>query len=120
MTKNRNANVVNHLNWDRCQSWNGVCAQLRPEIARIAEMCFARITVTHKVTAGLRASLSWDLLGMLLEREFDDVTPPSFFVPILRPIYLAGHFPCGWTGSKLDTDWSSSVATLPFGEVLIY
>ena len=120
MTKNRHADVVNRLNWDRCQGWNSVCADLRPEIAKIIEACFQRVRETHKVTTDLQGTMSWDMLGILLEREFEDVTPPAFYMPVLLPIYQAGHLPCGWTGPKLDTDWSSGSAQLPAGEVLIY
>lgn len=120
MTKNRHAGVVNRLNWDRCQGWNAVCAELRPEIAKIIEVCFQRVRETHKLTPDLQGAMSWDLLGMLLEREFEDVTPPAFYLPVLFPIYTAGHLPCGWTGPKLDTYWSAGSAPLPAGEVLIY
>jgi hypothetical protein len=120
MTKNRTAGVVNRLNWHRCQEWNPVCAALRPETERIIGTCFQRISETNNVTAELRNSMSWDLLIILLEQEFDDVTAPFFYIPVLLPIYLAGHLPCGWTGVKLDTDWSSGSAPLPEGEVLIY
>jgi len=120
MTKNRNADVVNRLNWDRCQGWNAVCAALRPEIGKMIETCFLRVRETHEVTTDLQNTMSWDMLGILLEREFDDVTPPAFYMPVLLPIYQAGHLPCGWTGSKLDTYWSSGSAPLPPGEILIY
>jgi hypothetical protein len=120
MTKNRHSDVVNRLNWDRCQSWNTVCATLRPEIAKIVEVGLARVRETHEVTADLQGTVSWDMLGILLEREFDDVTPPAFYLPILFPIYQAGHVPCGWTGPKLETDWPAGSAPLPEGEILIY
>lgn len=120
MTKNRNANVVDRLNWDRGQEWNVVCAALRPEIATIIESSFHRVRETHRVTTNLQNSMSWDMLGILLEREFEDVTPPSFYIPSLLPIYRAGHLPCGWTGSALDTCWSSGSAPLPVGEIMVF
>lgn len=120
MMKNRHVDVVNRLNWDRFQNWNTVCAELRPEIGKIAAACEARLVGRHKWTTDLQGSISWDILCILLEREFEDVTQPAFYLPTLFPIYLAGHFPCGWTGPKLDTDWSSGSAPLPTGEVLIY
>jgi hypothetical protein len=56
----------------------------------------------------------------LLEREFEDVVAPPFCVPVLLPIYRAGHFPCSWTGPTPDTDWSAGRQPLPSGDVLIY
>jgi hypothetical protein len=120
MTKNRNADVVNRLNWDRFQNWNAVCAALRPEIAKMIDACFISMPQIYKVTNDLQATISWDMLGILVEREFDDVSAPAFYIPVLLPIYQAGHLPCGWTGPKLDTYWSSGSAPLPAGEILIY
>jgi hypothetical protein len=120
MTKNRLAEVVNRLNWDRCQEWNGVCAALRPEIAKIVQASIERTHQTNGETTDLQGTMSWDILGILLEREFDDLTPPVFYLPVLLPIYEAGHLPCGWTGPKVDTGWSAGSAPLPVGEVLIY
>jgi hypothetical protein len=120
MTNNRNSGRVNELNWGRYQYWNETCEELYPHLAQIAEATLARVASTLSVTKRLHDSLTWDLLGTLLEREFEDVVSPLFYVPILLPIYQAGHFPCGWTGAKLDTDWSAARDPLPAGEVLIY
>jgi hypothetical protein len=59
-------------------------------------------------------------LAILLEREFDDVVAPLFSLPVLYPIYRAGHFPCGWSGPKLDTHWSAGRKPIPTGEIYIY
>jgi hypothetical protein len=74
----------------------------------------------RKVPDDFKSSVSWDLLGTLLECEFGDVTPGCFYLSRLLPIYRAGHFPCGWTGPKLDTDWAVGDKPLPDGEILIY
>jgi len=120
MTNNRNAGRVNELNWDRFQEWNPTCESLYPAIAQITGDAVARASSTRKVSDHFRHSLSWDVLGILLEREFEDVIPPFFYLPRLLPIYRAGHFPCGWTGPELDTYWSASREPIPKGEILIY
>jgi len=84
------------------------------------EDSFHSLPKTCKVTSDLQATISWDILGILVEREFDDVTAPAFYIPVLLPVYQAGHLPCGWTGPKLDTYWSSGSAPLPKGEILIH
>jgi hypothetical protein len=120
MTSNRNAGLVNELNWGRFQYWNETCEELYPHLAQIGEATFARVAKSRTTTKHLYNSLRWDLLGTLLEREFEDVVAPQFYVPVLLPIYRAGHFPCGWTGPTLDTYWSGSRAPLPAGAVLIH
>ena len=120
MTNNRQAGRVNELNWDRFQQWNPTCASLRPEVLQITKQAAERVGGTRRVTEDFRNSVSWDLLGILLEREFEDVVAPLFSLPVLYPIYRAGHFPCGWTGTKLDTYWSASRDPMPSGEILIY
>ncbi len=120
MTKNRNVDVVNRLSWDRYQSWNPTCECLYPDLAQITGEVVARLKDTRKVPDDFGGCMSWDLLCILLEREFEDVTPGSFYLPCLLPIYRAGHFPCGWTGPKLDTDWSSGSEPLPDGEILLF
>ncbi|MDB6029635.1 MAG: hypothetical protein JWM68_5858 [Verrucomicrobiales bacterium] len=120
MTHNRDVNRANELNWHRFQEWNPICEILRPEVLHITEKAIARVASTRKVPDQFRHSVSWDLLHILLEREFEDVMPPFFYVPVLWPIYGSGHFPCAWTGPQLDTDWSASRKPIPDGEVLIY
>lgn len=120
MTNNRRAGRVNELNWDRFQQWNPTCASLRPEVLRITEDAVERVGRTREITRDFRNSVSSDLLGILLEREFEDVVAPLFCLPVLHPIYCAGHFPCGWTGPELDTYWSAGRDPIPNGEILIY
>jgi len=120
MTNNRRAGQVNELNWDRFQQWNPTCATLRPEVLQITERTVERVGKARRVTDDFKNSVSWDLLGILLEREFDDVVAPLFALPVLYPIYRAGHFPCGWSGPKLDTYWSAGREPIPSGEIFLY
>ena len=119
MTKNRHAGKVNQLNWNRGQQWNPICAILRPEILLITESAIQRIGSIRKMTDDFRNSVAWDLLAILIEKEFEDVTSPFFALPKLYPIYQKGHFPCGWTGIELDTNWSSSDTPIPDEQILI-
>jgi hypothetical protein len=120
MMNNRRAGRVNELNWERFQEWNPTCATLQPEVLRITQVAAERVGKTRKVTEHFNNSVSWDLLGLLLEREFEDIVAPLFVLPALYPIYQAGHFPCGWTGPKLDTSWSAGREPIPDGEILIF
>jgi hypothetical protein len=120
MTHNRNYGLVNELNWDRYQSWNPTVQGLRPDLALITQAAIGRSSGARKVPDYFGHSIRWDLLGILLEREFEDVKPAFFYLPRLLPIYRAGHFPCGWTGPKLDEYWSASREPIPPGDILIF
>lgn len=120
MTKNRAADKITALDWHRSQTWNVVCAELRPQILEIVRSAVGQIAASRKVTEDFAPSVSWDLLGVLIEVEFSDIFPPSFYLPRIYPVYREGHFPCGWTGSKLDTDWSSGDDPLPDAQILVY
>jgi hypothetical protein len=50
-------------------------------------------------------SIKWDILGICLEAEFKDAVAPGFYLLDLFPVYMQGHFPCGWDGNKLETTW---------------
>jgi hypothetical protein len=120
MIQNRIAGRVNELNWDRYQEWNPVATELRREAHRIRDVAVNHLSSARRITKDFEGSLSWDIIHILLEQEFEDVVAPLFYIPVLLPIYQAGHFPCGWTGPTLDTYWSSSREPIPPGEVLIY
>jgi len=120
MLNNRRAGKVNQIDWDRFQQWNPTCTSLRPEITQVTEGVAERLGRTLKITEGFHNSVFWDLLSMLLEREFEDIVAPLFSLPVLLPIYRAGHFPCGWTGPRLDTYWSAKEDPIPEATIFIY
>jgi hypothetical protein len=120
MCNNRSAGCVNEIDWHRAQTWNPTCEIVCPKVIAIANAAVERVAATRRVTDAFRNSVRWDLQAMVLEMEFADILPPVFHYSRLLPIYRAGHFPCGWTGPKLDTDWSSSRKPVPHGEILVY
>jgi hypothetical protein len=120
MAKNRSAGLMHKLDWHRAQTWNPTCEVVRPQVDSIADEAVRRVASERRVTDAFRNCVRWDLQAMVLEMEFADVLPPVFHYPRLLPIYRAGHFPCGWSGPKLDTYWSSSQKPMPNGEILIY
>ena len=120
MANNRSYCSVNELDWYRAQTWNPACEEVSPQVDAIADAAVDHVATTRRITEAFRNCVQWDLQGMLLEIEFSDIQPPVFHYPRLLPIYRAGHFPCGWTGPKLDTYWSASRKPMPDGEVLVY
>uniref|UniRef100_UPI0013ECCBDE hypothetical protein n=1 Tax=Aquisphaera insulae TaxID=2712864 RepID=UPI0013ECCBDE len=102
---NTNYRSVNSRDWHRAQGWNPLVAEVRlvlkPLFGHIEEIG-SRLSLPpdafyHQVT--------WDLIGIATETEYADVITPLFNVPVLVPWYQIGHFPCGWDGPVLDTDW---------------
>jgi hypothetical protein len=120
MANNRSAGRMHELDWHRAQTWNPTCEMVRPQVDAIADEALRRVATTRRVTDAFRNCVRWDLQAMVLEMEFADVLPPVFHYPRLFPIYCAGHFPCGWTGPRLDTYWSSSRKPMPHGQILVY
>ena len=120
MSKNRSSESVRERDWDRSETWNPTCAVVRPQVMAIADEAVGRVATVRQVNDAFRGCVRWDFLAMVLEMEFADILPPVFHYPCLLPIYRAGHFPCGWTGPKLDTYWSASKEPMPRGEILIY
>jgi len=120
MANNRTSDRIFELDWHRAQSWNPTCELVRPNVDAITSKAVLRLAATRRVTDTFRNCVRWDFQAMVLEMEFADICPPLFHYPRLMPIYRGGHFPCGWTGPKLDTYWSSSREPMPHGEILVY
>ena len=103
---NVNYDAVNTRDWHRAQSWNPLVDEvkqiLKPLFDRIRELG-TRLSLPEKA---FYHRVTWDLVGIATETEYADVSPPLFNVPVLAPWYRAGHFPCGWDGPVLDTDWN--------------
>ena len=82
---------------ERLQFWNG----LVDEVKEISQPLVGR-----KIAAAIRENnlpeifsiqVNYDIIGVCMEAEFADVSPPGFFTS-LGDWYVRGHFPCGWWG----------------------
>ncbi|HXE42593.1 MAG TPA: hypothetical protein VN516_06175 [Candidatus Baltobacteraceae bacterium] len=96
--KNEMAQQITLKNYERSIEWNAIAAELRPQIVALAES----VANKFNLNKNFKNSFSWDLIMLCRETEFSDLMEPYFFVPRLLPIYMAGHFPCGWTGPYVD------------------
>jgi hypothetical protein len=113
---NRLRREARSRNYDRIIKHNQIVDDLK------ANSVFRKIIdmvphVDSKTGNVLRSSCEWDILSICLEVEYGDLVPPLVFVPYLLPVYKAGHFPCGWSGPKLETGWDGS---LPEFDLYIY
>jgi hypothetical protein len=103
--KNQIAEEVTLKDYWRSEEWNDVAAQLEGEIFAIVEPLQKSLRMNPRVGDSIR----WDLFMICLESEFSDLVEPMFFMRRLKPVYAAGHFPCGWEGPKLDAYWQGGL-----------
>jgi hypothetical protein len=103
---NVSCQTVNLQDWNRAQQRspivNEVKQALRPLLDRIRTIG-SRLSLPEK---NFYHQVAWDLIGICMETEYADIYPPPFSIPVLAPWYRDGHFPCGWDGPVLDTDWN--------------
>jgi hypothetical protein len=61
------------------------------------------------------------ICGAAFEVEFADIAPQLWYIPLLLPIFEAGHIPCGWDGKALNNDWKgNSHKDIPEGLIRVY
>jgi hypothetical protein len=107
--KNHMADEVARKNYARFEEWNVVAEKIRKVITVIFNKRIDPVVKQFRLKSDFRDSVTWDMLMICMETEFTDVIPPMFAVPRLLPIYAAGHFPCGWEGPILTTDWNGEL-----------
>jgi hypothetical protein len=102
---NVNYSVVLQRDWHQAQRWNPTVVEvkqaLKPLLGRVRALGL-RLSLPEKA---FYFQVEWDLIGICMETEYAEICPPLFSVPVLAPWYRGGHFPCGWDGPVLDTDW---------------
>jgi hypothetical protein len=61
------------------------------------------------------------ICGAAFEVEFLDIAPQLLYIPLLLPIFEAGHLPCGWDGKALKNDWKgNSYKDIPEGLIRVF
>jgi hypothetical protein len=58
-------------------------------------------TQEHSLPLSFQGVVKWDIIGLLMETEYADIVPPSFFSE-QGFWYVEGHFPCGTEGDTAD------------------
>lgn len=82
---------------ERHARWNEITRELRPRVIALFEGRCTEFAAKHRLSDELWSSTRWDILGACMECEYADVVPATFY-GTLAEVYVAGHFPCGWTG----------------------
>ncbi len=69
----------------------------------------------------LRGHQTGLIQSCIIEREYEEIIPSFYSIPVLLPIYVNGHFACGWSGDKLPVGWAGNGhKDLPPGEVVYF
>jgi hypothetical protein len=77
--------------------WNELTRELRPRVIATFEPRCAEFIAKHGLSADLWNGTRWDILGACMECEYADIVEAGFYARLMD-VYIAGHFPCGWTG----------------------
>jgi len=85
--------------------WNLTVQELKPLVVGLTERKLAAPAVLGRVPVEGRETvlkaLRWDLLGLCLAREYEDLVVTEYH-QLLEQLYLAGRWPCGWIGEVPD------------------
>jgi hypothetical protein len=77
--------------------WNEITRELRQRVIATFEASCRAYAAKHGLGEELWSSTRWDILGACMECEYADIVPATFYGNLAK-VYLAGHFPCGWSG----------------------
>ena len=101
--------VVQARSWERMQAWNPICQEVDPIIMAFAENLVQNLDLASKDRNGVKECIVWDIGMICLEKEFEDLLKPFFYIPYLDSWYANGHFPCGWDGNEFPETWDGVI-----------
>lgn len=82
--------------------WNAKVAEVKPLMERIVREKLASPSVRARMPDEAEKvflnALRWDLLGLCMAREYEDLVPRTRYYELVEHWFLAGRFPCGWIG----------------------
>jgi len=114
---NQLAFCVNRANYSRFAAWNPTVAAINAELAPLLQKHVAPVRANYQLSKRFEDSVSWDLMEICIETEFNDICEPIFFLNRVLPWYQGGHFPCGWDGPKLEETWDG---VIPPGRLIVF
>jgi glycosylphosphatidylinositol transamidase (GPIT) subunit GPI8 len=85
---------------DRYASWNDLALEIKFKAEPLFEKQLKEVKIFEAYPKKLLSCVRWDVLHICLEAEFGNIVQSSFYLNHLKPIYVSGHFPCGWTEGK--------------------
>ena len=94
---NRIGSVVRAHSHERFNKWNDVANAVRPIVNDLLRRECASAMAKQALPKVFMDTVRWDIIHALLETEYADIYPPSFFATQAE-WYCSGRFPCGWLG----------------------
>jgi len=97
--QNRLTEFLFSCNTKQYGDWNYITKDAKTRIITpLVEQVWYPFSQSHGLDKIFVDSVSWDILGAIMEFQYRKCSGhPVFFLPLLD-IYQAGHFPCGWQG----------------------
>ena len=81
------------------QTWNPKVRELKPLIASLVRAKATTPVVQARIPEGMDEELCsvirWDLLGLCMAHEYEDLVGVGKYHELIERFYLAGRFPCG-------------------------
>lgn len=88
------------------QAWNSKVQALKPYVVKLIQTKFATPAARARIPSGaeqiLVVPVRWELLGLCMSHEYEDLVPISKYYELVEQLYLASRFPCGWVGEVPD------------------
>ena len=83
----------------RYQQWNDIVVAAKSAcLSSLTDVVWQPFCERNRLAETVVQSVQWDILGAIMEREYDDCPGRPTFALHLFNLYRAGHFPCGWRG----------------------
>jgi hypothetical protein len=77
--KNRLVQKIAAVSESRSRQWNKTNSKMRPLAVKFSELACSNLTLEEKDRKALTDTVRWDILNLLMEMEFSDIVPPSFY-----------------------------------------
>lgn len=117
MARNTLQVLVEERDWERTQDWDPLVDELRPRIVSFVDGMLHGSGVPRELQAKIQHTVSWDIMFICVEYEYQDVVTPLFHALLLDSCYSAGHFPCGWSGKEFPDSWDGVIGP---GKLMVY
>jgi hypothetical protein len=83
------------------KTWNKIAIEVNGLLAPLVKEKLRSLYRERALPKKFRQIIHGDTHAICMEAEYSDVVPAGWYTKHLKPWYLNGHLPCGWTGEFL-------------------